>query len=396
MKKKVLWYSDFCVPTGFGNVSEALISRLMDTYDFSIVAINYHGRPINNPRNPYYGFRDIPIYPAAADGDFLGRQNLISLLQQGDFDTLFILQDTFNIVPLREQLQEVVKNKGLRYVFYFPVDAELDRDWVDTAYAAHFPVTYTWYGQKEAEKFFRHIPYIYHGVDPVFEPVSQEARAQYRAQLLRASEDDFIVANVNRNQHRKDLPRTLLAFVEIKKRIPNARLYLHTNLDHSITTGHDLERFVQRFIPQDVQRSITFPEKQIMVQGGLSRKLLARLYSCFDVMISTTRGEGWGLSCTEAMACRVPVVMPRHTSLVEIVGPAEERGLLADCHEVDVNTLDNDRVRPVVDIESLADAVLQVHDNPEAALGRAEDALAWVKQYCDWDKIAEQWRGILG
>lgn len=396
MKKKILWYSDFCVPTGFGNVAEALISRLKNKYDITVLAINYRGEPINIEKNPYYRFRDIPVYPAYSTKDYLGRQQLLNLIHQGDFDILFILQDTFNIVPLREELQKAVDAKGLKYVFYFPVDAELDREWVQTACDAHFPVTYTWYGQKEVQIYSIPVPYIYHGVDPVFEPISEEDKVLLRAQILQAGDDDFIIANVNRNQHRKDLPRTLLAFTEIKRRIPSAKLYLHTNLEHNAGSGHDLERFVWRYIPAEVQRSIIFPDKQVMAQGGLSRKFMAKLYGCFDVVISTSRGEGWGLSCTEAMACKVPVVMPRHTAFVEIVGPDQERGLLANCDEVDVNILDNERARPVVNIESLVDKVLQIQNCPDVARARTEDAYTWIKEHCDWDKIAEQWEEILG
>lgn len=395
MKQKILWYSDFCVPTGFGIVAEAIISRLKDKYDFTILAINYQGTPINVEKSPYYQFRDIPIYPAYSTKDFLGRQQLLNLIHQGDFDILFILQDTFNIVPMREELQKAVDDKGLKYVFYFPVDAELDREWVQTACDAHFPVTYTWYGQREVQRYARAVPYIYHGVDPVFKPGSVEAWRVLRAKALKASNDDFIVANVNRNQHRKDLPRTLLAFTEIKRRIPKAKLYLHTNLDYKLGAGHDLESFTRRYVPAEIQQGIIFPDKQIMAQGGLSQKLLAKLYGCFDVVISTSRGEGWGLSCTEAMACGVPVVMPRHTSFPEIVSPGEERGLLVNCNEIDVNTLDNERVRPVVSIEHLVEQVQRVYENPKAAQERASAALDWVQEYCDWDKIATQWEEIL-
>ena len=58
---KVLWYGDFLRASGFGNVSEEIISRLMDRYDFTVFAVNYFGDPYNIESSPYYRFRDIPV-----------------------------------------------------------------------------------------------------------------------------------------------------------------------------------------------------------------------------------------------------------------------------------------------------------------------------------------------
>jgi len=69
--KKLLWYSDFLVPTGFGNVAEELIDRLLATgeYEIDVVAINYNGDPIKLD-SPYAKYIDkVHVYPAASYGD---------------------------------------------------------------------------------------------------------------------------------------------------------------------------------------------------------------------------------------------------------------------------------------------------------------------------------------
>ena len=43
MKKKILAWCDFNVPTGFANVAKNLLEDLHDDYELSILGINYHG-----------------------------------------------------------------------------------------------------------------------------------------------------------------------------------------------------------------------------------------------------------------------------------------------------------------------------------------------------------------
>jgi len=392
--KKILWYSDFLVSTGFGNVAEALVSRLKHKYDFTVLGINYNGDPYNIPGHPYYHLKDIPVYPSKVKNDYLGKQKLLNLLHEGNFDILFILQDTFNLVSYLQPLEDARKDKDFKYILYFPIDAYLDPAWVEVVIQADQPVAYTQHGQLEVKRRGFDVPYIYHGTDTkVFYPLTSKERSFCRQQYLRATDEDFVITNVNRNQHRKDLPRTIMAFVEMWKRIPRAKLYLHTDLSNKI--GYDLEYFINIHVPSEVRGSIILPDQEVMDRGGVSQEGMRRLYSCSDVVISTSKGEGWGLSTTEAMACKVPVVMPRHTSLVEIVGEQEERGLLADCSDACVHLGDNHRIRPLVDIDSLVDKVLQVYENPSAAWERVQAAHAWVKEYCDWDKIAAQWEEVL-
>ena len=395
LMKKMLWYSDFLCPTGFGNVAEELVSRLKNTYDITVLGVNYHGEPYNIPKSRYYHLRDIPVYPARYENDLLGRQKFLNILKGTDFDIVFLLQDTFNLVELVEPIKEARKDKTFKYVLYFPVDADLDLEWVQAVAQADAPVTYTRYGQEKVKEHGYDVPYIYHGVNTeVFYPLTEAERTVFRKHYMKAGPEDFIVTNVNRNQPRKDLPRTLLAFLKIKERIPTARLYLHTRANDFF--GNNLQKFIERHIPRDIQSSIAMPEPEVMNKLGVPHEIMRRIYGCSDVVISTSRGEGWGLSTTEAMACKIPVVMPRHTSLVEIVGNKQERGLLVDSNDVDVNVRDNERIRPIVDIMHLTHQVYQVYTHPELARRTAEVAYTWVHEHCNWDKITAQWEEILG
>ena len=57
-----------------------------------------------------------------------------------------------------------------------------------------------------------------------------------------------------------------------------------------------------------------------IIDSFLSRRDLNNLYNIFDVFLSTTSGEGWGLTTIEAAITKTPLVIPKCTSFPEIFG----------------------------------------------------------------------------
>jgi glycosyltransferase involved in cell wall biosynthesis len=55
--------------------------------------------------------------------------------------------------------------------------------------------------------------------------------------------------------------------------------------------------------------------------GGAPREMLNALYNAMDLYV-TVSAEGFGLTIAEALACGVPVVGPRYSSVPEVIGPA--------------------------------------------------------------------------
>jgi D-inositol-3-phosphate glycosyltransferase len=391
---KVLWYSDFLVPTGFGNVAEEIIKRLLRTgkYDFTILGINHTGdHDHTKPSSPYYeNFRQVSIHPASRDGDLFGQDRLFELLDKGDYDVLFVLQDPFNVM-FGDRLNAVQRRKGFRYVFYFPVDGDVDPRWIqEGVLLADKPVTYTRFGQGKIQEACPNITVesIYHGTDvKTFKPLSEQERNLFRRVFLGFDPNDFVITNVNRNQPRKDLPNTIMAWLWVKQREPHAKLYLHTDVNGQ--AGRNLLPFIQRYVPDRWRDDISYCS-----EWGLPRDYVRKVYGASDVVVSSSLGEGWGLSVSEAMACRVPVAMPRHTSLVELIGEEEQRGLLADCHG-GVVLPGESTYRSAVSVESLGEKILEVKKDPEAAARRTRVAVRWVRAHCNWDKITERWDEIL-
>jgi glycosyltransferase involved in cell wall biosynthesis len=132
--------------------------------------------------------------------------------------------------------------------------------------------------------------------------------------------------------------------------------------------------------------------------AGYPIDVVNKIYNASDVVMSTATGEGWGLSSVEAMACKVPVVFPDNTALTEIIGA--ERGYLVKSGETPNDYMvlpnDNEVLRPVTSVIHMAETLLHVHDNPEEAAQKAENAYNWVKSNLVWkNHIVPQWDKLL-
>lgn len=184
---------------------------------------------------------------------------------------------------------------------------------------------------------------------------------------------------------RKDLPRTILSFKKFSDKYPNSLLYIHaTKVDY----GGDLERVAQ-ITGLDGSKIIYNPKLNPVF--GVDEEKMRAVYGCADVVMSTSVAEGWGLSCTEAFACGIPALFPKHTSLVEIIGKKAERGYfveMAGNRVMDWNM--GSYWFPLCDEKSGADMLGYIYNNKDKALGKAKLASSWVKEHT-WDSIGSKW-----
>ena len=128
---------------------------------------------------------------------------------------------------------------------------------------------------------------------------------------------------------------------------------------------------------------------------GMPIEAVNQIYNCADLVISTTLGEGWGLSLTEAMAVGIPVLAPRHTSVQEILGENQERGWLIPAggpdHTTQLPSMDNDRVRPRVHVDEMVELMAKIMRYPGQSKKKIEAATAWVPE---WDEVCKEWIAV--
>jgi len=392
-KINVLAYCDSpSCATGFGTVSRNILEGLYRTgrYNIDVLGINFWGDPHNFP------FRIWPV-GTNAEKDPYGRKKICGMVPQMEYDILFFLQDTF-ILDFLPELIPHLKNQGKKFksICYFPIDGVPKEQWIKNISVVDYPVAYSEFGKKEATKAYADCPaldVIPHGVNiDEYTPLPKNDVNDFRKRYFGAQAEKFIFTNLNRNQQRKDIPRTIQAFVEFRKHVKESVLYLHMA---QVDQGWNLPEVCKAY-GLDITKDVVFPEN-FGPNQGYPRQVVNMLYNCSDCIISTTLGEGWGLSWVEAMATKTPIIMPANTALVECI--TDDKGYLVksgdEASHFTVLPHDNEIIRPLVNVDDMVDKMLHVYNNYDEAMEKAENAYKWVKNELNWKgKIADRWVGV--
>jgi glycosyltransferase involved in cell wall biosynthesis len=406
-KIKVLAWGDYACGTGFGTVMRNIMGELHKTnkYEIDVVGVNYDGGPYDTKAWPG------KLWPAISAlrtqgpyGDVFGRQVFLDLLNQGNYDLVFIVQDTFIVQPIAQHIIELQRTKpgSFKTIYYYPFDCAPNPDWVTQCVAQFdYPVAYTEYAKNESRKILgafadsQHV--IYHGTNTRdFFPLDPAKKIQARKSVFPEQlQDKFIIMNANRNQGRKDVSRSLMVIKELRDRgVENAYLYMH--MQESDFGGSILA--MARSIGVEFERDFTIPNpQQFSAHSGFPIEMLNQIYNASDCYLTTTHGEGWGLTITEAMATKLPVVAPDNTSIPEILG--EDRGWRIPSGHTPSHWIikenDNERIRPLMDVEAAADAIQFIMNNPDDVAVVTENAYNWVNNHT-WYDVCNDWKQLFG
>jgi glycosyltransferase involved in cell wall biosynthesis len=371
-------------------------------YDIDVIGINYAGGPYDTEKFPGR------VWPAISAlrmqgpyADYHGKQVFLDQLQSQDYDIVFIVQDTFIVLPITSHILEIQRNKENPFatIFYYPFDCAPKEEWVkQCVYSFDFPVAYTEYAKEESRKYLGpladKIDVIYHGtnIQDFFPIETPEIRQQIRQAFFGEFADKFIITNLNRNQGRKDISRSFMILKELKNRgVEDAFLYMHMQ---ETDFGGSLIQMARNF-DLEPGKDWTLPNpQQFSAHQGYPVQAVNNLYNASDVYLTTTHGEGWGLSITEAMATKLPVVAPANTSINEILGDNERGWKIPSGHTPShwiIKDNDNERMRPLMDVELAADAIMEIKSGKN--LERAEAGYEWAKELT-WENLTKSWLNI--
>jgi glycosyltransferase involved in cell wall biosynthesis len=163
--------------------------------------------------------------------------------------------------------------------------------------------------------------YAPHGVDTnMFKPSPHDHDGTPARKVFDIHPDRFVVGMVANNKGnqppRKGFGEAFLAFARLLKHDPDAQLYKHSD-ENGAHNGMNLQALAEACnIPPE---NIEFADGYTL-RVGLPDERMAQLYSCFDVLLAPSYGEGFGIPVIEAQACGLPVIVSDFSAQPELVG----------------------------------------------------------------------------
>lgn len=383
--KKLLWIGDAVASTGFARCTHRTLETLRKTWDVTVLGLNYNGDPHE------YSY---PIYPAAAGGDAFGLKRTKRLVEFVKPDLIVLQNDPWNIpMYMREIALAEVQRPFV--VASMPVDGKNCQG--NKINDLDLGIFWTNFGRDEAVAggFTKPTAVVPLGVDlDLYKPQDQrDCRREvgFPDEILNC----FVVGNVNRNQPRKRLDLTVRYFAKWVKEFGahDAHLYLQI-----APTGEQEYEVVQLmhyygFRGEDKRLILVQPP----IGKGIPEGSLPLVYGTFDVQISTTQGEGWGLTTMEGMACRIPQVVPDWAALGEWAAGAAR---LIPCSSTSVTPSGINVIGGIPDEEQTILALQEMYVSKDLRMQSGNRGLEKVSQpEFRWsvigEKFAETLEGIL-
>jgi len=317
-KKILLITDDIRLPSGVGNIGKEIVIHTAHHYNWACVggAINHPDKgkrfDLSSDTNQTSGIEDASVFLYPSDG--YGDANLLrTLIKLEKPDAIMMITDPRYFTWLFQIENEIRKSIPVIYLniwddypapyynkaFYESCDALLgiSKQTVN--------INKLVLDDKAKNKIIEYVP---HGLNTdLFYPIANKENdkefQEFKKQLFRDKEYEFIAFFNSRNIRRKQIPDTILAYrLFMDNLTPEQRdktaLLLHTELvsEH----GTDLPAVIETLVPENYNI--------IFTQGKLDVKQMNYLYNLADVQMLLTSNEGWGLSLTEALLTGTPII----------------------------------------------------------------------------------------
>lgn len=290
------------IPSGYGQQVALLAPRFMDRLGHKVCVSAFYGLFAGK-----LDWRGIPIYPAGFDQ--FGNDIHAANAHQFGADILLTHQDAWCQKPA------LLQAKGMRWCPWFPIDSEPMAPQIKLRIKdAYQAIALSRFGQRMAAQAGLELPLVLQGIDTnVFTPGSRrEARAR-----LGWPQDAFIVGMIAHNRgypSRKAYPQQLEAFGLFRKHHPDAMIYLHCYGGPEV----DKEAIpLQWHLERHGAENAALWAHPYDLNVGYSVEAMVDRYRAFDVLLSVSLSEGFGIPLIEAQACGTPVICGDWTAMSE-------------------------------------------------------------------------------
>lgn len=362
-KRRLLWIGDAVAATGFARATHQICDVLQEEFEVSVLGINYYGDP-----HPY----SYDIYPSRTGGDQLGYGRVKALVESIGPAIIVVQNDPWNIQGYLERVGNIP------VIGFVAVDGKNCKGTELNGLAS--AVFWTKFAEEEAKRggYTGPSDVVPLGVDlRVYRPQDRQMTRE-RMSLPKIfkerglPEDTFVVGTVGRNQWRKRFDLSIEYFAEWvhSRNIRDAILWMHV-----APTGDDAWDLADLAKYYKISDRIFTPV--IPRMKGVDEALMSRIYSMFDILLSTTLGEGFGLPMFEAMACGTPLIVPDWSGLGEL---CENASLKVPCTSTAAHPNQTNTIGGIADKVKTIEALDLMYRNRETRAELSTRGLALVSQ----------------
>lgn len=336
---KILIFGDQA-GTGFGTVTRDLGSALLERgEDVRFVSINEDDTPPTAEigRRTFqvgaaYGYLAVPedetearAFMARLDGLISGPTWAEHPLGAWQPDAVIVLGDFYAVRRMPEMFPSV---KVVPTFHYVPIEGvDIPPAWRSFWEIVH-PVAMSRFGSDEIQRATGlAAPVVYHGVDTsAFWPVSNARPIRLGETVLRSRAEckEYFggdpratwLFRADRHMPRKRYNALLRSLAPVLARHRDLFFLYHCRTQDQ---GGNIADTLSKYHPAIAARCLSTRFHDTF--GGAPREVLNALYNAADIYV-TVSAEGFGLTIAEALACGLPVVGPRYSSVPEVIGEA--------------------------------------------------------------------------
>ena len=382
---RILWIGDGGVTTGFGTVTHAIGDRLTDLgHDVHCLAANHTGDHFDTKVKLYRANSKLAT-------DVVGKHRVLEILAEVMPDVVIILNDPHVMSGLLFKNPSDPEHYLLRLrpiIAYLAIDGENVPPAWQVLKRFTKPVAMSAFGANQLG-IDTVIP---HGIDTdLFHPLSEGPitlsngeTISTKAEAKRAfgfDPEGFMILRVDRNSWRKDFGATWRAIVPLMHAHPDVEA--HFQCQGNDPSGGPIFPAMWSRDEATMDRFHLPAEDTFNTFRGWPVSDLVALYNAADVYVTTSMGEGFGLTVGEAMACGLPVIAQDHSATSEMV---EDAGILIP--PLGAVTAPAGHDLKLADVPKFTEALETLYTNPGMREELGAEARRRVIGLFSWDRAA--------
>ena len=371
-KPRILWLSNSpFTPSAFGKVTERTCLGLL-AHGYDVICAGMH----NQFKLEYKGLTVLPRKSHNFFADVLPQY-----VEMYDRNLIISLMPLWGTAWMPDTFPHLAK----RWIPYSPIEGTVDHSstMIQPGRKALAVMSPSRDGQEQLLRFIDRVYLYQHGVDlDAYCPLDQSERRRLREEAG-IRDGDFVLGFCGANLgDRKDIPRLIKTFGRFAEAVGHEQvhLYIHCSKEEESLRSWSIDRLGRKYgvkvkVPEH-DPGLTSPDDNEMRE----------IYNLFDVYISMSRAEGFGMPILEAEACSVPCLVTDIAAHRELVG---DHGWYIKSADSTLTLLaDKYAEMELCSIDDAVEKLLYLYRNRDELRSRGAEARRFASNF-GWDDVID-------